>query len=219
MGNNVLSYCNTNNNNCYNFTLVCDGKRRLAMILLITIVSIISFITLALLGFILGRISVKDNATEARIFIKTGLHINKPVKGKISAISHNGISFKYNRKGIIFVPTSYKEHFYCGKRILFLSRKGVLIASPFEDDIALSNDERESLIYELCASHIGADGMRALKGKGSISIIIIALVAFIIGVSSVIGFNAFQNATKKQSATQQQSIPANQNKSGIIIIP
>ena len=70
------------------------------------------------------------------------------------------------------MPKKYEENYYNNKRLIFLSKIGQLVSSPFQNDIDLAPSEREDLIYELIESHIGSDGMRALKGKSSINIIL-----------------------------------------------
>lgn len=161
-----------------------------------------------LVTFLFGRRSIRDKPNEAVVFVKTGLHIQKPFKAKLSITSNKGQAFVYGNNKITFNPIKYKEHYFCERRMIFITHAGQLVASPFSDDIALSETEKEDLIYEMCASHVGADGMRALKGKSTTSILIIALVAFVIGIAAVIGFNAFQGQMAKQQApsSQQQII-------------
>lgn len=162
---------------------------------------------IVLVTFLFGRISVKDKPNEAAIFIKTGLHIQKPIVGKSSNTSRNGSSFMYSKNKVVFIPTTYKENYYHNRRMVFINHKGQLIASPIVDDVTLSETEKEDLIYEMCASHIGADGMRALKGKSTASIIIVAFAAFVIGIAVVISYNAFQEqAAKRQANAPQQQI-------------
>ena len=161
-----------------------------------------------LITFFLGRFSVKDKPNEAAIFVKTGLHIQKPVKGKLQHTGKNGISFIYSKNKIVFVPSTYKENYYHNRRIIFVNHKGQLIASPIIGDVAFSDTEKEDLIYEMCSTHIGADGMKALKGKSTPQVIIIALVAFVIGVAAILGFNAFQDQiAKRQNNTPTQQTP------------
>lgn len=167
-----------------------------------------------LITFLFGKASIKDKPYQGAVFIKTGLHISKPIKAQRGDISSKGSFFMYGKKGLVLVPKSYKENYYCNRRIIFVSHTGQLIASPFQDDITLSSDEKNDLIYELCASHIGSDGMRAMRGKSQVSIMIIAVIAFIIGVSAILGFNAFQEQMAKRQVNppqQQQEIKITPN--------
>lgn len=76
---------------------------------------------------------------------------------------------------------------------------------------SLGLDEREALIYEMCTSHIGADGMRALKGKSASNIIIVGIISLIVGAVLMYGILQFMDAQKNQApATQpttQQTTP------------
>ena len=171
---------------------------------------VITISAIIIITYLLGRLSIKDKPNEAFVFIKTGSHFRKPIKGKLSEVTNRGSSFMYS-KGVVFVPSSYEENYYCNKRMIFVNHKGQLIASPVVDDVLLSDTEKESLIYELCASHVGADGMRALKGKDTMNILIVATVAFFIGIAVVVGFNVFQEQMNKRQATpQQQTEPSQQ---------
>ena len=176
-----------------------------------------AFVGLLIIGiffltFLYGRLTVKDNPNKAIIFIKTGRHVGKPIKGYIDGKSTNsGCKYKYNNN-YIFVPHQYGDVFYCSKRLLFLNRKGQLIPMPFDDDLSLSEDEKAELIYELCESHIGADSIRALKGKQSFSIILIGVVAFVLGILAVISYTyisdvmAAQQIPSKPPTTQEKPV-------------
>ena len=153
---------------------------------------------------LIGRKSINDNPNKAIILIKTGLHTGI-AKGILKDTTKRGVNYKYNNK-VIFVPSSYQELFCANKRILFVSGMGQLIASPFGKDVELADTEKEDLIYELIESHIGADGMRALRGKQSMSIIMVALIAFAIGAIGVYGVIQFQNTiAQKQPAPVTQT--------------
>ena len=169
--------------------------------ILIILILVASFV----IAYIYGKVSVKDKNNEAWVFVKTGLHVNKPLRAKISETASKGLSFIYNKK-VVMLPSTYKEHYYRNKRMVFVNHKGQLIASPIADDVALSESEKESLIYEMCSCHVGSDGMKALKGKSTTSVIVIALAAFVIGIAAVIGFNAFQ----QQMAKRQGNVPQQQ---------
>jgi len=167
------------------------------------------FIATLILAFVYGKSTIKDKPRQALVFVKTGLHINKPYKAKLKVSSKRGVIYKFeHHKKIVFIPADYGEYYYCNKRMIFLNRLGQLIASPFNKDKSLADTEKEDLIYELVESHVGADGMRALKGTKAGNVILIAVVAFIVGAVAVYGFTTFQDtiAVKQSPPTQQQQI-------------
>ena len=172
-----------------------------------------SFIVLLLLAtfliiFLLGRHSIRDNPNKALVYVKTGKHISKPLNGKIDGKPTNkGSKYTYG-KNIVFVPARYGDYFHRSKRMLFVSHLGQLVASPFSDDIELSGDEKNELIYGLVESHIGADAMRAIKGKSTINILIVAIIAFAIGAIIVFGVTQYQaQSDLKQTNNIQQVEP------------
>ena len=82
-----------------------DSKTLLLIILWLFIG--ILFIAILLLTFLYGRLTVKDNPKKALIFLKTGKHISKPIKGYIvGKSSQRGTRFNYLDK-TIFVPHKY----------------------------------------------------------------------------------------------------------------
>lgn len=141
----------------------------------------------------LGRVSTRDNPERARIFIKTGNHISKPIKGKRTTVTRKGDMYSYSGK-VVCVPRSYGENYQLGKRVIYISKAGQLIASPFDSDKKLATDEKSTLIYELVSNTIGAEGLRAMKGKQSVNVIFIAIACFVIGVGVVLGFTYFKEA-------------------------
>lgn len=166
-------------------------------------------IALFLLIFLIGRWTVKDNPTKAFIFIKTGNHISSPIKAKLMGKpSKLGSRWKYGKygKNVIFLPASYKDYYHKNRRAIYINRIGQLIASPFDDDQPLTDDEKNELIYELVTSHIGADGMRALKGKGNLSILFVIIIVVVIMAVGIFGYNYYTKnmAQQQQPATQQQ---------------
>ena len=168
---------------------------------------IIFTVGIFLVSYLLGKHSIKDNPNQALIFVKTGSSVGKPRKAILHETSKKGCCyrFKYNNK-FIFVPTEYEEIYYCNKRMLFISKQGQIVASPFATDVQLKDEASENLIYELCASHVGADGMRALKGKSTTSVIIVAVIALIIGIIGTFGFIQLQDVMAKQALQQQPKI-------------
>lgn len=166
-------------------------------------------------AFLYGRSTIKDNPKKAYIFLATGRHISLPIKGDmIGKPTKAGTRYKYANNEIIFVPTNYGEKYIKCRRAIFISRYGQLIASPFDDDVSLSEDEKNDLIYDICESHIGSDVMRFIKGKGAVSIIIVAIIAFVIGAAIVIGFTQFQKVNQQkmqQQPAQTQPVQPNPN--------
>lgn len=171
----------------------------------IIILTVLLVIGLFIIVYALGRMSIKDNSQQAFIFCKTGLHIGKPIKAKLDATTNKGSSFVYNNS-VLFVPKDYSEVYYKQRRMLFVNRKGQLIASPFGKDLPINEAEKETLIYELVASHIGADGMRALRSKQSLSLIIVAAAAFIIGIVGTFAVVKFQETRQQQQVQQVQQV-------------
>lgn len=157
---------------------------------------------IGLLLFIFGRSTIKDRPNKGAVFVTNGNHIEKPFKADLKETAKNGQMFFYSDKKVVFYPSKYKDYYYCNRKAIFINKVGQLIASPFNQNIDLSDDEKQNLIYELCSSHIGADGMRALRGKSTMSVIIVAIIAFIIGLCVVIGFNAYQDSVSKQQVNQ-----------------
>lgn len=173
--------------------------------------AIVWFIALIILVYVYGRISVKDNQNEAFVFVKTGLHMNPPRKAKLVEKIGKGTSFIYKGK-VIIIPRSYSEVYYKQRRVVFINATGRIIPCPFDTDTIPVKEDMESLIYELTASHIGADGMRALKGKGTPQIILVAVIAFILGAVGVIGFNYIGEEMQKRNVKTEQTQPPNTTK-------
>ncbi len=159
--------------------------------------------------FFIGRSTVKNDIRKAKIMVSIGEE--SPVyKGILTDVSKRGCVYSYNQGGKdkkIFVSYKHEVRFNNHKRLLFLNSIGQLIASPFNDDVVLSDDEKNDLIYELVSSHIGADGVRALKGKSLPNVILIGIIAFILGIIVVFGYNYFNQSI----ALQQTTPPANHN--------
>ena len=159
------------------------------------------------LTFLYGRATVKDNPKKAAVFLKTGMHVSKPIKGNmVGKPNQVGTRFNYLDK-TVFVPHKYGDYFHLNRRLVFVNHIGQLVPMPFSDDKTLNTAEKEELIYELCASRIGADSIKALKGKQTMSILIIGIIAFILGVLVVFGYNYMQDTMQQQ---QQPSPPQQQ---------
>lgn len=171
----------------------------------LTNIIIFSFCALFFIGgyivtYIFARHSVWNDDKKAVVFVRTGREV-KAYKGKRKDVTKQGISYIYNKKAV-FVPKHYEDDYYRNMRLIFVNYPGQLIASPFNNQ-PLSDTEKESLIYALIESHIGADSIRALKGKSSYNIIVIAIIAFIIGALLTFGaLNLQKNSAKSLSQTQ-----------------
>lgn len=182
--------------------------------IIIFILVLWGFILLAalmLILFLLGKHTVKNNPNKAMILILNGNNVDDIFQGKLHTKTKKGYSYKYNNGKSILVPKEYKEVYCKNKRLLFLNHMGQLIASPFDRDIELSPDEKDGLITDLLESHIGSDSIRALRGKGALGTVLVAIIAFILGAVIVFGFTQFQKVSQqKQVTTQQQQQKSSQ---------
>lgn len=169
------------------------------LILILCAFLIVLFFGTLLTVYLLGKRSIKDNPKNGRIFVKTGSSVNNPKKAKFVEACVSGSLYRYGNK-FVMIPATYSEIFYNNCRMIFVEHIGQLIASPFDKDVSLSNTESESLIYELCASHIGADGMRALKGNKTTNLILIAIIAFGLGAILAYGITQYMTVTAQQQA-------------------
>ena len=177
---------------------------RTLILIIVWLFVVLLFIAVILLTFLYGRLTVKDNPTKALIFLKTGKHISKAIKGcMVGKPSRYGIRFNYLDK-TVFVPHSYGDYFHRNRRMVFVNHIGQLVPMPFSDDKELSNDEKSELIYEFVSSHIGADSIKALKGKQTMSILIIGIIAFFLGVLVMFGYNYMQGTMAQPQTPQQQ---------------
>ena len=187
--------------------MVIMDLKTLLLIILWSFIALL-FIAIIIITFLYGRLTVRDNPKKALIFLKTGKHVSKPIKGKIMGKPNQmGTRFNYLDK-TIFVPHKYGDYFHLNRRMVFVNHVGQLVPMPFSDDKELSNDEKEELIYELCASHIGADSIKALKGKQTMSILIIGIIAFVLGILAMFGYNYMQDVMLQQQQQQTQEKPS-----------
>lgn len=188
---------------------------RLVLIFLWTLAGII-LIASFILTYFIGKKRVRDNPNKAYIFVKRGNHIGTPFKGEIAGKpSRNGTRYKYNNTTVL-VPSTYGEIYHKTRRMIIVNYIGQIIASPFTDDKPLSKLERENLIYEFTESHIGSDAIKALKGNKAFGMFIIIVVAFIIGLIAIVGYNYMKStmgtapvntpAQQEQSTTKPQEI-------------
>ena len=182
------------------------------VLIILILFGIVLFGGLIFVIYLLGKRSIKNNPNKALIFIKNGNNVEKPLKGCFHEESKEGVSYKYGNGKTILIPISYGEVYCMNKRMVFINHIGQLIALPFDKDTHIGSIKSANLIYEICASHVGADGMRALKGKSTASIILVALVAFALGAVIVFVTTQFMdmqqtkqpttNVTEQQRPTQ-----------------
>jgi len=168
---------------------------------------IIAFFTLAFVGafaigiYFLGKHSAKDNPQKGVVFIKTGNHISG-IKAKLIRKTSKGSSYLYGKNSAVIVPKKYHDIYFKNMRMIFVKHINQLISSPFDDDEPLIDSEKADLIYDVVSSQIGYDAVKAVKGKSQFNIILVAIIAFIIGVVVVIGFNSFQDTMRQKQVTQ-----------------
>lgn len=145
---------------------------------------------------------VKNNPENATILMKNG-HEAIPIKGKRDGLpSNKGSKYNYQFNGITkftLLPHKYTPIYVRNRVLIFLNFAGQLISSPFNSTERLSQSEREKLIYEFVEAKIGADAIREIRGKSTINVIIIGIIAFILGVGCVFGYNFISNTMKAQS--------------------
>lgn len=154
-----------------------------------------------LIVFLFGRSSKEDNPNLASIFINKGLHCEKPVKGILHRKGKKGESFKYGQGNIVMIPNEYKRRYYNNKRMVFVEHKGQIIASPFDNDVPITESQAEDLIYDICESHVVSDGLRALRGKSAVKLMSVIVIVVIIACVGVFGYNYLS----KQQSTQQNT--------------
>lgn len=155
-----------------------------------------------------GKKRVKNNPENATILIEHG-HEVIVQKAKLNLVSKTGSRYIYNNKSVL-VPVKYKVRYIKNRRLLFLNKIGQIIATPFDIEEKLSDTEREELIYELMESKIGTDVVKAIKGGKAGNAIILIVIAFIVGVIAVFGYQYFSNSMK-QSTTQKQTTTQENN--------
>lgn len=155
--------------------------------------------------FLFGRLSVKNDPRKALVYIISGSQMSRPKAGKMAGNPTKlGCKYIYGNN-TVFVPASYREYYYQGKRIIYLTRLGQLIATPFSAKETLSDDEKNELIYELVSSHIGADSMRALQGKFNLNIVMIIVIVIIVSLLAAFGYNYMKGTmVANQVSTQEQ---------------
>lgn len=182
----------------------------LILIILWTL-GVILFGGVLLVTFLIGKETTKENPNKALVLVKTGSHINRTFKAKIKTQANKGRCFAYDNK-FVLLPSTYEEIYFKNKRLIFINRAGQLIASPFANDVLQTDTEKEDLIYAVIESHIGSDSIKALHGKQTVNIIVVAVIAFAIGILAIYGFNyAKEYMAQQQTApTQQQTAPTQQ---------
>lgn len=172
------------------------------IIFIITFFSILFIAGILILTFLYGKRTTRNNPKNAIVLVKNGLEILS-YKGKMKGKpAKTGVKYEYNNT-FVLVPASSKEYYYKNKRLLIVNQLGQLIATPFGNDIYLTNSERENLIYELVESSIGSEIIHSMRGKSTVSIIIVAIIAFIIGAGAVLGYNAISKMMANQQVLTQ----------------
>lgn len=184
---------------------------------LITI--IIVFWTIVFVGaftvitYILGKRSVINRPDKSAVFCLVGNEM-QGFKGKKIRETDKGTAYLYNKNKIAIYPKKYKHDiFFKNMRVMFSKHPNQVITSPFDKDVELTKEEKSDLIYEILSGHIGSDAVKAVKKKGQPNIILVAIVAFIIGIIVVVGFTSFQDAIKQRqqpavtTPTQNNELP------------
>lgn len=153
--------------------------------------------------YMFGRKSARNNPTKATIIQLVG-HEALAYRGvQYGEPTKNGTIFQYGKGKFITWPKSYKNIYHKSKLMIFVNHRNQLVASPFDKDVELSSDEKNDLIYELVAGHIGADGMRALRGHSGGNMILIGIVCLIVGALLSYGANYVINMKAEKDATAQ----------------
>lgn len=176
-----------------------------AMTLLIIIGIIVALAMLSatyVITYIIGKRTARNNPDNGLVMIKNGSDIPS-YKAKCIQKTRLGRRYRYNKDKTVIVPNKYTPEYNNYRRLIWLSVSGQVIATPFDKDEKLSDSEREDLIYEMFETHVGSDGMRALKSKTStMNIVIVAIIAVLIGAIATFGVIQFQ----KSMAVKQQAI-------------
>lgn len=139
-------------------------------------------------GFLISHwwFKPKNNPKLATIFIED---IQKPYKARETKVSKKGSEFTYAwGKKVIFVPKEYRVRFHNYRRDIFLDREDNLIAIPIGDDKRLTDNAKNDLIKEIVTSNIGAEAIRAIKSKKSMSMTAIIFIVAGILIAGVIGY-------------------------------
>lgn len=175
---------------------------------------IIFFSTIFVIGlfvatWFISKSRVKNKPENAIVLVKSGQEI-LPYKGKQNGKpSNKATRYDYNKDNFVLVPNKYNPDFIKNKRLIFVSRQGQVVASPFDKVQSLTSTEREKLIYEFVESKIGGEAIREIKGKSAVNVIFIAVVAFVVGIACVFLFNFVRDnygQTEQSVQTEQPKI-------------
>lgn len=160
--------------------------------------------TAFILTIILSRKSVKNNPKKATILIKNGAE-TIGYKGTFSGLCDKGYRYNYDKDKFVAVPIRYEPIFHRNRRLLFLNNINQVIVNPFGKDVELNPDEKSDLLYALVSGQIGAEAVKAIRGKTTVNIWVIAIIAFVIGAIAILGYNYMSKNVINQPGTTQTS--------------
>lgn len=189
-------------------------------IILLWIAGLIFLIGISIIVFNFGRRSMKNNPDKGLILMLNGDQLD-PIKAKRNKIAEKSIEYIYHKTKRVLVPKKFRTIYVKARRAIFIDHIGQIISSPFEsagdkplNGIITTTDEqgnkiteseKTDLIYDFLESNVGDGAISAIKGKvGTGSVVVIAIVAFIIGIGSMFAFQQFQNTMKQQAAVRAQ---------------
>lgn len=169
------------------------------------------FIGFIIIAYFWGQSSIRDNPNKAKILVKAGHRLAASYKGQLTEKNDVGCTYKYNGNEKVMIPHVYGEDYdNKGKRLIFISGVGQIIASPFDKNVKLNDTEKANLIYSLIESNIGGQIVRAMQGTKTMNVIIWAVVAFVVGIVLMFGFNYWQNSQAKATVNQPTTSQSNQ---------
>lgn len=182
--------------------------------LLLTIISVVIGVLLAsavvIFAYITGKASVKNQPDKALVLLNTGNN-TRTFKADYIVESNRGYLYRFGKR-LVAVPKQYKEVYHKGRRLIFMNRANQIVSSPFDDDSSLSEVEKASLIYELVECDIGSESVRAMRGKQTPKLLLIAAICIAVGAIAVYSIMYFQDkmntpAPAPQEQTQQDREP------------
>lgn len=151
--------------------------------------------------FQLGKRTVWNNDKKAYVFKDTGTEYIL-YKGTRPENPTDKGSIYYYSDTFILVPQKYTKKYIKSKLAIFIDSAGSLISAPTHNDKKLLPNEKEDLLYSIIEANIGSNAVKALKGVQKGSVILIAIIAFVVGAVAVLGFNYI----KEQYSQQQQPV-------------
>lgn len=204
--------------------MITPQQARMILDILIGLFIGIGVISGALLFYFLGKSAQRENINRCSIDIDCGSQVVTR-KGKCIHTSVEGKKYQYRYNGAIheiLVPDTYKPRYRQARRLLAMNSSGSLVALPFEQSEKLSKSEREDLIKEITMSQLLAQAVKAMRGKITSSILIIAvIIALLIGIAGTYMFvkNQQKNQTTKTTQTTQTTQPTQPTNTPPVIIP